>query len=151
MASVNRERGTSRAHPVSALPSARARLLAFAAIIVAGLCGGLIGTSAVTVGCHGSCGTPEGVGGLIGAVTAAGGVAVIAVLVLRAMGEWRSIREKREMDAIIAAASSAVAGFQAPDDLSELDQAPLSEKRPPMDDPPPPENPPPEDRSPPSD
>ena len=134
MASVNGERSSSHAHPVSALPSARARLLAFGAIIVAGLCGGLIGSSAVTVGCHGSCSTPEGVGGLIGAVTAAAGVAVIAVLVLRAMGEWRTIAEKRELADIVSAASSAVAGFRAPDDLSELDEAGGGEARP---DPPP--------------
>lgn len=38
--------------------------------------------------CHGACATVEGVGTLAGAVVAAGGVAVIAVLALRAMGEW---------------------------------------------------------------
>lgn len=141
MTSGNGERGTSRAHPISALPSARARLLAFVAIIGAGLCGGLIGTSAVTVGCRGSCGTPEGVGGLIGAVTAASGVAVIAVLVLRAMGEWRSIREKREMEAIIAAASSAVAEFQGPQDLSELAEVAFPEDLPPTEEPKPPKEP----------
>jgi hypothetical protein len=80
----------------SALPSRTARFLAFGAIIVAGLCGGLIGYSIVNVSCHGSCATPEGLGSLTGAVLAAGGVAVVAVLVLRAMGEWRRIQEERE-------------------------------------------------------
>jgi len=80
----------------SALPSRTARLLAFVAIIVAGVCGGLIGYSVVNVSCHGSCTTPEGGGALIGAVLAAGGVAVVAVLVLRAMGEWRRIQAEQE-------------------------------------------------------
>jgi hypothetical protein len=99
---------------VSALPSVQARLLAFAAILVAGVSGGLIGSSAVKVGCQGSCATPEGIGGVVGAVTAAGGVAVIAVLVLRAMGEWRSIKEQRELDTLIAAAGAAVSTGPSP-------------------------------------
>lgn len=108
MASANGQREYPAPRPVSALPSVRARLLAFGAILVGGLCGGLIGSSTVAVGCHGSCATPEGVGGVIGAVVAAAGVAVIAVLVLRAMGEWRSIKEKRQIEAMVAAASQAL-------------------------------------------
>jgi hypothetical protein len=115
MASVHGEKGPTSGRPISALPSVRARVLAFTAIVVGGLCGGLIGSSAVKVGCHGSCATPEGAGGLIGAVMAAGGVAVIAVLVLRAMGEWRSIREKREVEAMIAAASATLSTFSTTD------------------------------------
>jgi hypothetical protein len=83
----------------SALPSRAARLLAFAAILVAGVCGGLIGYAVVNVSCKGSCATPEGAGALTGAVVAAGGVAVVAVLVLRAMGEWRRIQAEREHEA----------------------------------------------------
>jgi hypothetical protein len=79
--------------PPSAIPSVGARALAFAAIIVAGICGGLIGYAFVRVQCEGDCGLPNGLGTFVGAVTAAGGVAVIAVLVLRAMGEWRTIKE----------------------------------------------------------
>jgi hypothetical protein len=82
----------------SALPSRTARVLAFAAIIVAGVCGGLIGYAVVNVQCHGTCATPKGVASVTGAVIAAGGVAVVAVLVLRAMGEWRRIQEEREQD-----------------------------------------------------
>jgi hypothetical protein len=82
----------------SALPSRTARLLAFAAIVVAGVCGGLIGFAIVDVSCKGSCTTPEGLSALIGALIAAGGVAVVAVLVLRAMGEWRRIQEEREQE-----------------------------------------------------
>jgi len=130
MTSANGERGSETPRPISALPSVQARILAFAAIVVAGLCGGLIGSSAVKVGCHGSCASPEGVGGLIGAITAAGGVAVIAVLVLRAMGEWRSIKEKRQLEAMI----EAVAGTfteggtdRADGNLPAIDEAAASE------------------------
>jgi hypothetical protein len=81
--------------PVSALPSVRARVLAFAAILVAGLCGALIGYGFAGVQCTTSCTTKEGVGAVIGATLAAAGVAVIAVLTLRAMSEWRTIKEDR--------------------------------------------------------
>ena len=83
----------------SALPSRTARVLAFIAIIVAGVCGGLIGYSIVNVSCHGPCTTPKGLGSLTGALIAAGGVAVVAVLVLRAMGEWRRIQEEQQRQA----------------------------------------------------
>lgn len=105
MAPVSGDREAS-SRPLSALPSVQARALAFAAIIVGGLCGGLIGFSTVKIGCRGSCSTPEGVGGLSGAILGAVGVAVIAVLVLRAMGEWRTIQEKRQMEMVIGAATA---------------------------------------------
>jgi len=74
---------------LSALPSVRARWLAFSAILFAGVVGAVIGSSFVHLTCHGNCGGAQGVGAVVGAVFAAGGVAVVAVLVLRAMGEWR--------------------------------------------------------------
>ncbi len=74
----------------TALPGVGARVVAFAAICVAGLCGLLIGMALVRVGCKGDCGLEEGIGAVVGAVGAAGGVAVVAVLVLRAMGEWQA-------------------------------------------------------------
>src|SRR6478609_6223737 len=77
----------------SALPPQGARILAFASIVVAGTCGGLIGWSVADLQCHGDCATITGVGALVGALFGAGGVAVVAVLVLRAMGEWRTIQE----------------------------------------------------------
>jgi hypothetical protein len=79
--------------PPSALPSVAARAVAFAAILVAGMCGGLIGYAFVRVQCDGDCGVANGLGALVGAVVAAGGVAVIATLVLRAMGEWKTIKQ----------------------------------------------------------
>lgn len=85
-----------RAGPLtSALPSSAARVLAFAAIVLAGACGGLIGYGVADLQCTGNCGTAVGLGALAGAVVAAGGVAVVAVLVLRAMGEWRVIQHER--------------------------------------------------------
>ena len=90
------ERPSSR--PLSALPSVRARALAFAAILVAGLAGGLIGYGFGDLQCApGRCpsrGTYHAVGALVGAVFAAGGTAVVAVLALRAMGEWRAIADR---------------------------------------------------------
>jgi hypothetical protein len=83
---------------LSALPSARARAAAFGAIIVAGLAGALIGSSFVKLQCHGPCGGPATAGGLAGALMGAAGVAVVAVLALRAMGEWRTIAEDRQRD-----------------------------------------------------
>lgn len=79
--------------PLSALPSARARALAFGAILVAGLCGALIGYSLVDLQCRGDCVTASGVAAVVGALSAAGGVAVVAVLVLRAMGEWKRVSQ----------------------------------------------------------
>ncbi len=90
--------GDAQSRRISALPSVRARVLAFASILVAGICGGLIGSSYVRVSCQRNCATPEGIGGVTGAVMAAVGVAVIAVLVLRAMAEWRTIAAQRALE-----------------------------------------------------
>jgi hypothetical protein len=93
----------ARPYAPSALPSTTARLLAFLAIVVGGVCGGVIGWSVTDLQCgperragveeqaeeDDGCGTIAGVGAVVGAVVGAGGVAVVAVLVLRAMAEWR--------------------------------------------------------------
>jgi hypothetical protein len=78
---------------LSALPSPGARILAFAAILLAGLCGGLIGYGFVDLSISGDAGAWPALGALVGALFAAAGTAVIAVLVLRAMGEWRQIQQ----------------------------------------------------------
>jgi len=75
--------------PLSALPSASARLVAFASILLSGLAGGTIGFALVDVQCTGDCAVPSGLGMLIGSVSFAAGMSVVAVLGLRAMGEWR--------------------------------------------------------------
>ena len=100
----------ARAYTPTALPSVTARLLAFAAILVGGLCGGLIGYAITDLQCGANdrpvaeaqadaddgCGTILGIGAVTGAVMGAGGVAVIAVLVLRAMAEWRRNLESED-------------------------------------------------------
>jgi hypothetical protein len=80
--------------PLSALPSVGVRIAAFAAICLSGLAGALIGSSLVSLQCEGNCGVWEGLGLLIGAIIAAGGMAIVAVLVMRAIGEWREIEDR---------------------------------------------------------
>lgn len=81
--------------PLSALPSPGARILAFISILLSGAAGGLIGYTLVSLQCDGECAVPKGIGSFTGAVGAAGGMSVVAVLVLRAIGEWREV-ERRE-------------------------------------------------------
>ena len=93
---------TARPYRSSALPSVTARALAFVAILLGGLCGGLIGYSFTDIQCGperpaaaservdgDGCEAWSGVGGLVGGVVGAGGTGIVAVLVLRAMSEWR--------------------------------------------------------------
>ena len=80
--------------PLSALPSPAARGVAFAAILFAGLAGALIGYSLVELQCTGDCGLPLGLGILVGAVVTAAGMSIVAVLVLRALGEWRELQDR---------------------------------------------------------
>lgn len=68
------------------------RALAIASIVVAGVCGALIGFAFTDLQCDGDCDLLIGVSTLIGAVVAAGGVAIVAVLTLRAMDEWETGR-----------------------------------------------------------
>jgi hypothetical protein len=79
---------------MSALPSVGTRVAAFFSILVAGLAGGFIGYALIDLQCEGDCGVPTGLGLLIGAVIAAGGMAVVAVLVMRALGEWREFDDR---------------------------------------------------------
>lgn len=81
--------------PLSALPSPLARGIAFAAICLAGLAGGLIGSSLAELQCDGECTVPRGIALLVGAVVAAAGMAIVAVLVMRASGEWRELGDRR--------------------------------------------------------
>lgn len=79
---------------MSALPSVGVRVAAFVAICLSGLAGALIGASLVSLQCDGNCSVPIGLGLLVGAVIAAGGMAIVAVLVMRALGEWREIEDR---------------------------------------------------------
>lgn len=60
--------------------------------MVAGVCGGLIGYAFTDLQCEGECGTANGLSAIVGAALAAGGVAIVAVLAMRAMGEWHTLR-----------------------------------------------------------
>ena len=78
----------------TALPSVGARIIAFVAIILAGIAGGIIGYAFVDLQTTGDAGLATGIGALIGAVVTAIGTAVVVVLTLRAMGEWRTIKQR---------------------------------------------------------
>ena len=80
----------------SAAPSSRARLVALLAIVFAGACGGLVGYAVTDLQCPGGCTTMAGIIGLGGAVIAALGVGIVAVLALRAMAEWRTGSRQQE-------------------------------------------------------
>lgn len=85
-----------RRDALSALPSPLARGVAFVAILLGGLAGGFIGWAFVSLQCTGDCAVAASFGALVGAVAAATGTAVIAVLGLRAMGEWRQLGDADE-------------------------------------------------------
>jgi hypothetical protein len=93
-ASPDTSRGPDTDRSLSALPSVGVRVGAFAAILLSGLAGALIGYSLISLQCDGDCGLATGLGLLIGAVTAAGGMSIVAVLVMRAIGEWREIEDR---------------------------------------------------------
>jgi hypothetical protein len=85
---------TDPGRSLSAIPPVGVRVAAFAAICLSGLAGALIGYSLVALQCDGACAVPKGLGLLAGALAAAVGMAVVAVLVMRAMGEWREIEDR---------------------------------------------------------
>jgi hypothetical protein len=60
-------------------------------VVVAGLFGGIIGYGLADISADGDGGFGPVLGALAGAVLAAGGVGIVAVLVLRAQAEWRRI------------------------------------------------------------
>ena len=72
----------------TALPSVLARVIAFCAIVIAAVCGGLVGYAISALECSRGCVGPSLAGAAIGALAAAAGVAAIAALVLRSMSEW---------------------------------------------------------------
>jgi hypothetical protein len=74
-------------------PRRGAFLLAYLGVIVGGLVGASLGYGVTDIGCRGDCGSSTAVGAIVGAVIGAVGTGVVAVLVLRAMAEWR--RPKR--------------------------------------------------------
>jgi hypothetical protein len=81
--------------PLSALPSPLARILAFVSILVGGVAGALIGYALVDIQAENAGDVARGIGLLVGAIVTAGGTAIVAILVLRAIGEWRTINDDR--------------------------------------------------------
>ena len=73
-----------------------ARVLTFIGIVLSGICGGLIGYSVTELQCDDGCTLLAGLVGLAGAAFAAGGVAVVATLTLRAMHEWEDQQRPRD-------------------------------------------------------
>lgn len=84
----------SEQRPLSAIPPVTARIIAFVVILLGGLAGALIGYALVDLQCEGECAAPRGIGLLTGAVICAGGMAIVSILALRAMGEWREISDR---------------------------------------------------------
>ncbi len=74
----------------SAAPPVSARILAVAAIIISGVCGGLIGYAVTNLQCDEDCPWIATGIGSAAAILAAIGVAIVAVLTLRAMAEWNA-------------------------------------------------------------
>ena len=77
-----------------ASPPVWARILAVGSILIAGAAGGLIGWSVLDLQCDGDCAGGAALAGVISAIVCAVGVAVVAVLTLRAMSEWRAIENR---------------------------------------------------------
>ncbi len=86
--------GVSDQRPLSALPSPLARFVAFLAILGGGFAGAIIGFALVDIQADGENDVLRGLGILFGSVIAAGGTAIIAVLVLRAVGEWKDLGDQ---------------------------------------------------------
>ena len=100
----------------SAAPSVRARLLAFLAIVAAGAAGGFIGWAFVDLQCEDDCTLVAGIVGLVTAVAAAVGVGIVAVLALRAIGEWKATgaEDSDERDPGLVLRRTATARRQVP-------------------------------------
>lgn len=86
----------SEQRPLSAIPPVTARVIAFVVILFGGLAGGLIGYALVDLQSTNASAVVTGFGLLVGAVICAGGMAIVAVLALRAMGEWREITDREQ-------------------------------------------------------
>jgi hypothetical protein len=81
--------------PAASGPSLLSRVLTVVAVLGAGAMGGLIGWAVVDLQCHGDCDLQTGVGSFVGAVLAALGTALICVLAVQAMAEWRAQEGQR--------------------------------------------------------
>lgn len=71
-------------------PNRIVRVVAMLSILLAGLCGGLIGYVVTDLQCHDGCRSVSGFVGVVSAIACASGVAVVVVLALRASAEWKA-------------------------------------------------------------
>jgi hypothetical protein len=76
-------------------PSLLSRVLTVAAVFGAGALGGLIGWAVADLQCAGDCDVQTGIGTFVGAVLAALGTALICVLAVQAMAEWKAQEGRR--------------------------------------------------------
>ncbi|MDG2301356.1 MAG: hypothetical protein P8L22_06235 [Acidimicrobiales bacterium] len=83
-----------RADHLFQAPSRPIQIFSFAAILIGGLCGGLIGYAFTDLQCSEGCSNLSGISAIIGAIIGAGGVGVVSILVLRAVTEWRTKHDK---------------------------------------------------------
>ena len=81
--------------PPTAGPSLLSRALTVSAVFGAGALGGLIGWAVADLQCTGNCDVQTGVGTFVGAVVAALGTALICVLAVQAMAEWKAQEGQR--------------------------------------------------------
>ncbi len=92
---------SARPARLSALPSVTARAVAFAVIVLGGLIGGLLTYAVRKVMSGKTSGTSIGVWTVAGAVGTAFGTGILAILALRAMGEWRSLNQAETLTTIL--------------------------------------------------
>lgn len=85
---------------LSLRPPRRAFVLSYLGVVLAGLLGSAIGAGLVDAMCRGDCTVNVAAGAVTGAVVAAVGVAVVAVLMLRAMHEWNQYQARIDIDSI---------------------------------------------------
>lgn len=71
------------------MPSRGAFLLAFVSVVGAGILSAVIGYGLVDIDCARNCEGSKLLGIVVGALVGAIGVGIVAVLVLRAMSEWK--------------------------------------------------------------
>jgi len=80
--------------PASALPSVAARVVAFISILTGGALGAVIGSSFIYLQCSGDCSVPAGIAMLVGSIVGSIGIAIVAMLTLRALGEWSTLQQR---------------------------------------------------------
>lgn len=89
-------------------------MLAYVGVVLSGLLGATIGAGLVDSMCTGACGENVAFGALVGGGLSAGGVAIVAVLVLRAMHEWNAYQARQATDETAAGKPQANASRRNP-------------------------------------